>query len=269
MKDKVQNLSKIPKVNYLKTITIGKRFESYIGWAFSKELECKNYCLNLKYSLLNEKERLIEIMKMQKIEKDKAEEILMKVDDYIKEQAAQIQSKFKNATDTTTTTTSESDISSEGNNNLMNLKKDKNIINIEDNKKIQAELNQINKKKNKLKENDVISGDFDVVIPNVELSNFKNFLRNNFGFFIEQKKEENIEEKTERKKDKDKEPKIEENVEEKIQEKKNIDREEPKKENLEEKKNKDIEEIKEDNVEEKIEENKDRDKEEYYKTDIP
>jgi len=40
-----------------------------------------------------------------------------------------------------------------------------------------------------------------VVIPNVELSNFENFLRNNFGFFIDNKKEE----KTEEIKDKDKE----------------------------------------------------------------
>ena len=62
MKDEVEKLSTASKINYLKIISIGKRFESYIGWIFSKHLNCKNYCLNLKYSLLYEKERLIDIM---------------------------------------------------------------------------------------------------------------------------------------------------------------------------------------------------------------
>jgi len=152
MEDEVQKLSKASKINYLKIISFGKRFESYIGWIFSKELNCKNYCLNLKYSLLYEKKRLIDIMKMKKIENHQAKMMEKKIDDYIREQMAQIQSKFKNATDTTTstTTTTESDESTEVNkikDNLISIKNDKNSINIEANKKLETESNQINKKK--------------------------------------------------------------------------------------------------------------------------
>ena len=45
----------------IKVIEDGKRFESYIGWSFCKDLKCGKYYQGVKYSMKNEKNAIINI----------------------------------------------------------------------------------------------------------------------------------------------------------------------------------------------------------------
>ena len=50
------------KVQVIAAISEGKRFESYVGWAFAKSLNTEKYILGMKYSFLEEVKRLFDII---------------------------------------------------------------------------------------------------------------------------------------------------------------------------------------------------------------
>jgi hypothetical protein len=52
----------------VKIVEDGKRFESYIGWSFCKELGCDKYHQGVKYSLNEEKACILNILKNQNVE---------------------------------------------------------------------------------------------------------------------------------------------------------------------------------------------------------
>ena len=133
----------------IKTITEGKRFESYIGWLFAKSFEVEKYNLGSKYSFLKEAERAYEIIdkyyknsEKKKIEKNK---IKQKVEEFIKKGKYLITEDSKSSQSKT--------------------------LSVDSNK---------DEKTKKEKKKDDISGDFDIIIPNVNKIAFQKILENNF-----------------------------------------------------------------------------------------
>ena len=136
----------------------GKRFESYVGWSFAKALKCKKYTLGAKYSFLYEAKRLYDIINNYYQDKSKiiseTEKMKKKVEDYLNKSQNLLIRYQKNSESSSTT---EKDITSSNINNIDNVKL---------------------KTQNKLKKD--INGDFDVIIPNVEINSFMEILENNF-----------------------------------------------------------------------------------------
>jgi len=77
-----KNLSSLKGI---KTVEEGKRFESYIGWSFSKELKCEKYLLGVGYSLKEEKDLITHLLEKSKIKIDERQQIIINLDKYEEE----------------------------------------------------------------------------------------------------------------------------------------------------------------------------------------
>ena len=74
-----KNLSSLKGI---KTVEEGKRFESYIGWSFSKELKCVKYLLGVGYSLKEEKDLITQLLEKSNIKIDERQKIITNLDKY-------------------------------------------------------------------------------------------------------------------------------------------------------------------------------------------
>ena len=144
-------LESAKKNNFLKTIGEGERFETYIGWAFAKALDCTSYSLRTKYSFNFEKDRLNEIIKkLYQNESEKNSEqkkIKKKIEDFINE-----------------------------NKNLCNKESESSKSSLSNKDIIPSKIKNDKNEKNKVD----IKGDFDVIIPNINKDSFLKILENNF-----------------------------------------------------------------------------------------
>ena len=69
------NTKKYDSLQGIRTVKERKRFESYIGYAFSKELECEKYIQNTDFSFQFEKNQIENILNQHKLETKEKEEI--------------------------------------------------------------------------------------------------------------------------------------------------------------------------------------------------
>ena len=200
----------------IKVVEEGKRFESYIGWSFSKELKCKKYHQSVKYSLKEEKDIIVKLLNNNNIEYNEKDQIINTLDKYDKDldDLKSIPSSDNNKSDSK----SEKNKTSSDANNTQNLKNDLNInnTNTKTDNIINNDINQINKNdnvdnnninnniniiNNNIIDNNIdnakeikkakkkaliykkagdIYGDIDVIIPNVNKLSFNKMLEKNF-----------------------------------------------------------------------------------------
>jgi hypothetical protein len=193
-----------------------KRFESYIGWSFSRELKCKKYHQGVEYSLKEEKDRIVNLLNNNNIEYNEKDQIINTLDKYDKDldDLKSIPSSDNNKSDSK----SEKKKTSSDPNNTQNLKNDLNInnTNTKTDNIINNDINQINKNdnvdnnninnniniiNNNIIDNNIdnakeikkakkkaliykkagdIYGDIDVIIPNVNKLSFNKMLEKNF-----------------------------------------------------------------------------------------
>jgi len=181
----------------IRTVKEGKRFESYVGWGFSKELECEQYIQGADFSFQFEKIQIENILTQQKLEEDEKKKILSDLTEFEngikylkpgpdKNNSGKSESKTDNKK---SITTSSEDINQ---NKIISINTDKNInnntntnnnmnlidnninnINIDKNKAKEKKEKKNKKNKPKINKKDDISGDFDIIIPNVKKEKFK------------------------------------------------------------------------------------------------
>ena len=190
----------------IRTVKEGKRFESYVGWGFSKELECEQYIQGADFSFQFEKIQIENILTQQKLEEDEKKKILSDLTEfengikYLKPgQDKNNSGKSESKTDNKKSiTTSSEDINQ---NKIISINTDKNInnntntnnnmnlidnninnINIDKNKAKEKKEKKNKKNKPKINKKDDISGDFDIIIPNVKKEKFENLLKKNFHY---------------------------------------------------------------------------------------
>ena len=192
----------------IRTVKVGKRFESYVGWAFSKELECEKYIQSADFSFQLEKFQIENILNEQNLEEKEKEKILSDLNEF-ESKLQDLKPKSSTEEDKTSKSESRSDnkqiitTSSEDNNqnknivinkaksiNYININNNVNLVNkdnnnnksISDKKSIKTKEKKSKKTKAKIDKQDDISGDFDVIIPNVKKANFLKLIDNNFYF---------------------------------------------------------------------------------------
>jgi len=161
----------------IKGIKEKKRFESYIGWSFSREFKCEKYYQSVNYSLKKEKDLIIYLLGKNNIEIYKRKQIIINLDKYVENLNAL--KSLDRSDNKLSQSESKSDKNKKTNSDNSNI-----YINIIENKK--------NKDKNKKKFNkkelkelkskivDDIYGYIDVIIPNVQKINFLNMLNKKF-----------------------------------------------------------------------------------------
>ena len=69
----------------IKVVEEGKRFESYIGWSFSRELKCKKYHQGVGYFLKEEKDIIVKLLNNNNIEYNEKDQIINTLDKYDKD----------------------------------------------------------------------------------------------------------------------------------------------------------------------------------------
>ena len=217
MKNKNINEKKYYSLSVINRVIDRKRFKSYIGWSFCKELDCDKYHQDLDFSLKKEKRTIICILNKEKcIDKDK---IIKELNSYEKGLNV-LKSSCSNSDNIFCKSESIYDdiniISSNNSNNekeeiITNIEKNndkvinnniiyinKNLVNNINNNvtfnNININNNIINiiKKENKNKKEknnkqknkkiDDIYGNFDIVIPNVHKEKFIKMLEENFYY---------------------------------------------------------------------------------------
>ena len=192
-----KNLSSLKGI---KTVEEGKRFESYIGWSFSKELKCEKYLLGVGYSLKEEKDLITHLLEKSKIKIDERQQIITNLDKYEEDKEKKGLKSLSRAGSKLSQSESKSDkniITSSENSNISdpNMKNDLTINNeiiITDSKKNNKDNK--NKKQKKIIKKGLISkklgdiyGDIDVIIPNVQKINFENMLNEKFYHHVDYK----------------------------------------------------------------------------------
>ena len=162
-----KNLSSLKEI---KTIEEGKKFESYIGWSFSRELKCERYLLGVGFSLKEEKNLITGLIERNNIKI--RELIITNLDKYLKSLSSSDKklSQSESKSDKSKKTSSD-------NSNMKNKSKNNNI-NINKDKKIK--MKKIKKQGLASKKLGDIYGDIDVVIPNVQKINFENMINEKF-----------------------------------------------------------------------------------------
>ena len=163
-----KNLSSLKEI---KTIEERKRFESYIGWSFSRELKCERYLLSVGFSLKEEKNLITGLIERNNIKI--RELIITNLDKYLKSLSSSDKklSQSESKSDKSKKTSSD-------NSNMKNKSKNNNI-NINKDKKDKDEK-KIKKQGLASKKLGDIYGDIDVVIPNVQKINFENMINEKF-----------------------------------------------------------------------------------------
>lgn len=163
-----KNLSSLKEI---KTIEERKRFESYIGWSFSRELKCERYLLGVGFSLKEEKNLITGLIERNNIKI--RELIITNLDKYLKSLSSSDKklSQSESKSDKSKKTSSD-------NSNMKNKSKNNNI-NINKDKKNKDEK-KIKKQGLASKKLGDIYGDIDVVIPNVQKINFENMINEKF-----------------------------------------------------------------------------------------
>ena len=163
-----KNLSSLKEI---KTIEERKRFESYIGWSFSRELKCERYLLGVGFSLKEEKNLITGLIERNNIKI--RELIITNLDKYLKSLSSSDKklSQSESKSDKSKKTSSD-------NSNMKNKSKNNNI-NINKDKKDKDEK-KIKKQGLASKKLGDIYGDIDVVIPNVQKINFENMINEKF-----------------------------------------------------------------------------------------
>ena len=163
-----KNLSSLKEI---KTIEERKRFESYIGWSFSRELKCERYLLSVGFSLKEEKNLITGLIERNNIKI--RELIITNLDKYLKSLSSSDKklSQSESKSDKSKKTSSD-------NSNMKNKSKNNNI-NIKKKKKDKDEK-KIKKQGLASKKLGDIYGDIDVVIPNVQKINFENMINEKF-----------------------------------------------------------------------------------------
>ena len=163
-----KNLSSLKEI---KTIEERKRFESYIGWSFSRELKCERYLLSVGFSLKEEKNLITDLIERNNIKI--RELIITNLDKYLKSLSSSDKklSQSESKSDKSKKTSSD-------NSNMKNKSKNNNI-NINKDKKDKDEK-KIKKQGLASKKLGDIYGDIDVVIPNVQKINFENMINEKF-----------------------------------------------------------------------------------------
>ena len=163
-----KNLSSLKEI---KTIEERKRFESYIGWSFSRELKCERYLLGVGFSLKEEKNLITGLIEKNNIKI--RELIITNLDKYLKSLSSSDKklSQSESKSDKSKKTSSD-------NSNMKNKSKNNNI-NINKDKKDKDEK-KIKKQGLASKKLGDIYGDIDVVIPNVQKINFENMINEKF-----------------------------------------------------------------------------------------
>ena len=163
-----KNLSSLKEI---KTIEERKRFESYIGWSFSRELKCERYLLSVGFSLKEEKNLITGLIERNNIKI--RELIITNLDKYLKSLSSSDKklSQSESKSDKSKKTSSDSS-------NMKNKSKNNNI-NINKDKKDKDEK-KIKKQGLASKKLGDIYGDIDVVIPNVQKINFENMINEKF-----------------------------------------------------------------------------------------
>ena len=185
----------------IRTVKEGKKFESYVGWGFIKEIDCEQYIQDADFSFQFEKIQIENILKQQELEEDEKKKILSDLNEFEnalknlkpgpdKNNTSKSESKSNNKK---SITTSSEDIDQNLN---ITYNMDKNIndniitnnnvllidnnINININKAKGKKEKKNKKNKPKINKKDDISGDFDIIIPNVKREKFENLLKKNF-----------------------------------------------------------------------------------------
>ena len=163
-----KNLSSLKEI---KTIEEGKKFESYIGWSFSRELKCERYLLSVGFSLKEEKNLITGLIERNNIKI--RELIITNLDKYLKSLSSSDKklSQSESKSDKSKKTSSD-------NSNMKNKSKNNNI-NINKDKKDKDEK-KIKKQGLASKKLGDIYGDIDVVIPNLQKINFENMINEKF-----------------------------------------------------------------------------------------
>ena len=181
--------NKIKKSHQLEGIKImedGKKFESYIGWIFCKELGCQRYFRGVKYSINEEKNYIIQLL-ADKIKDNEKDNIIKNLNAYKENldkvisstpsnsdnQTSKNNSKNNTSSDNPKSNEINSDISINNNSTKNNININLNINNINNNI---SDKDNNNKNKINKKNKDDISGDIDVIIPNVKKIKFKEMI---------------------------------------------------------------------------------------------
>ena len=171
-----KNLSSLKEI---KTIEEGKKFESYIGWSFSRELKCERYLLSVGFSLKEEKNLITGLIEKNNIKIK--EQIITNLDKYEKDKEKEGLKSLSSSGKKLSQSESKSDKSkktSSDSSNMKNKSKNNNI-NINKDKKDKDEK-KIKKQGLASKKLGDIYGDIDVVIPNLQKINFENMINEKF-----------------------------------------------------------------------------------------
>ena len=183
----------------IKVLEEGKRFESYIGWSFCKELKCEKYYQGIDYSLKEEKDYIINILNNNKIESDEKNEIINNLNEYEKglnelksmNSSSNITSKSESKSNKNKKSSSdnkkinESDSSTKNNlninnkNNTINNNLNNNINNFDANNTNNINNDNINKNNiNNINKNDINNKDINIINNNIININNKNIANN-------------------------------------------------------------------------------------------
>ena len=120
-----KNLSSLKEI---KTIEERKRFESYIGWSFSRELKCERYLLSVGFSLKEEKNLITGLIEKNNIKIK--EQIITYLDKYEKDKEKEGLKSLSSSDKKLSQSESKSDKSkktSSDNSNMKNKSKNNNI----------------------------------------------------------------------------------------------------------------------------------------------
>ena len=104
----------------------GKKFESYIGWSFSRELKCERYLLSVGFSLKEEKNLITDLIERNNIKI--RELIITNLDKYLKSLSSSDKklSQSESKSDKSKKTSSDnSNMKNKSKNNNININKDK------------------------------------------------------------------------------------------------------------------------------------------------
>ena len=170
----------------IRTVKEGKRFESYVGWGFIKEIDCEQYIQDADFSFQFEKIQIENILTQQKLEEDEKKKILSDLNEFenalknLKPEADKnTTSKNESKSDNKKSITTSSEDIDQNLNITYNMDKNindniitnNNVLLIDNNidiniNKAKGKKEKKNKKnKPKINKKDDISGDFDIIIP--------------------------------------------------------------------------------------------------------
>ena len=183
----------------IKVLEEGKRFESYIGWSFCKELKCEKYYQGIDYSLKEEKDYIINILNNNKIESDEKNEIINNLNEYEKglnelksmNSSSNITSKSESKSNKNKKSSSDNkkineshsrtknNVNINNKNNTINNNLNNNINNFDANNINNINNDNINKNNiNNINKNDINNKDINIINNNIININNKNIANN-------------------------------------------------------------------------------------------